>query len=78
MCAIEGLFSGGEYEYLRGKVFGCFLVSKITAHTSSLLITMLHVTSTVHVTCYMYVCMYYNQTWQTWQSQIYYLEPGNY
>ena len=27
---LEGLFSGGEYEYLRSTVSGYFLVSKIT------------------------------------------------
>ena len=33
--SFEELFSGGEYEYLRSKVFGCFLVSKITAQMTT-------------------------------------------
>jgi hypothetical protein len=50
---LEGLFSGGEYEYLRSTVSGYFLVSKITppAMASSF-------PSHIHTTYIYMLCMY--------------------
>ena len=57
---LEGLFSGGEYEYLRSTVSGYFLVSKITppAMASSFpsIHTCMYVMYVCEASCVSWVC----------------------